>query len=307
MKTTAKQTIEQFNQQHAGHAAVDEESARDQFSVQAFDTSLLTPSQLAVPYQRRGFYKINFYARGTSQIEYAGQTLVIDRPSLMFYNSLLPHSCQNQVQLAGFCCQFTEEFLHGADRDVALHESPLFNLNAHPLFQLTDDQAAQLSRVFQDMMTDMASNYRHKYDLLRTHVQLVVHTALRLVADPAQALCPGPANRLTTQFLHLLEQQFPVSSPTQPLPLRTAQAFAEQLGIHINHLNRAVRDITGKTTSTHLAERIAHEAQSLLRHTDWAIADIANSLGFAEAGYFNRFFRKQIGVSPSEFRQRLFA
>ena len=303
MKAAAKQSFEQFNQQYCGHATVEEEAARGQFSVHAFDTALLMPSQLVVPYQRREFYKISLYARGTTQLECAGQTLFIDRPSLMFYNPLLPHSCQNQTQLAGYYCQFTEEFLHGADRNASLQESPLFNLNACPLFHLTDEAAAQLSRTFQNMITDIASDYRHKYDLLRTHVQQLVHTALRLQPEPALAPDPGSTKQLATQFLHLLEQQFPIMSPTQPLPLRTAQDFAEQLCIHINYLNRAVRESTGKTTSTHVSERIAYGAQSLLRHTNWPIADIASSLGFAETSYFSRFFRKQTGVSPSRFRQ----
>ena len=64
---------------------------------------------------------------------------------------------------------------------------------------------------------------RHKYDQLHTHVQLVVHTALRLRDAP-----PPSAGRLAAQFLHLLEQQFPVTSPEQALPLRTPQAFAAQ-------------------------------------------------------------------------------
>ena len=276
----------------------------DQFTVQAFDTGAMAANQLAMPYQRRSAYKISLYTGGTAQVQYAGQTLAIGRANLMFFNPFLPYSCQQQTNLTGYFCEFTNEFLHGVDRTASLQESPLFRLGTNPLFHLSLEQAASLSEIFEHMLADAASGYRHKYELLRTQVQLLVHTALRLRPDPEPPLPLRPATRLAAQFLQLLERQFPVASPMQPLALHTAQAFAEELGVHVNHLNRAVRATTGRTTSVQLAERLAHEAQLLLRHTDWSIGDIAQGLGFAEATYFNRFFRKQTGLSPKVFRQQ---
>ena len=282
-----------------------EESTIGPFIVKAFDTSGMSADQLNVPYERRSLYKISLYTGGTAQVQYHGHTLAIDRPSLMFFNPLVPFSCSQQQQLTGFSCEFTEEFLRGINRSASVLESPLFHLDTFPLFPLNADQAALVSRSFWHMMTEMDSDYRHKYELLHTHVQLVVHAALRLRDAPPPAPAPTNAGRLASQFLHLLEQQFPVLSLEQSLPLRTPQAFAARLHVHVNHLNRAVREITGRTTSAHLAGRIAREAQTLLQHTDWSIATIADCLGFAEATYFNHFFRKQAGVSPLTFRQKI--
>ncbi|NML67983.1 helix-turn-helix transcriptional regulator [Hymenobacter sp. RP-2-7] len=276
----------------------------DQFTVQAFDTTTMTASQLAMPYRQRSAYKISLYTGGTALVQYAGQTLTIGGADLLFFNPLLPYSCQQQTGLTGFYCEFTNAFLSGVDRSASLQESPLFRLGANPRFHLDPDQTAWLSETFRRMLADLASGYRHKYELLRTHVQQVVHVALRLQSNQDPPPPPGPATRLAARFLQLLERQFPVASPTQPLALHSAQAFAAQLGVQVNHLNRVVRAATGRTTSGHLAERIAQEAQALLRHTDWPIADIAQGLGFAEATYFNRFFRKQTGISPKAFRQQ---
>ncbi|MES2487075.1 MAG: helix-turn-helix domain-containing protein, partial [Bacteroidota bacterium] len=44
------------------------------------------------------------------------------------------------------------------------------------------------------------------------------------------------------------------------------------------------------------------EAKILLKHTDWNIAEISNSLGFEEAAHFNNFFKKQTTFTPSKFR-----
>jgi AraC-like DNA-binding protein len=103
-------------------------------------------------------------------------------------------------------------------------------------------------------------------------------------------------------FFKLLERQFPIDSPQFALRLRTANNYAEHLSVHVNHLNRAVKEVTGKTTTVHISERILSEAKALLKHTDWSINEIAWSLGYEYPTYFNNFFKKQTGVTPSSLR-----
>ena len=280
--------------------------SRHQFHAAAFDTANLTPDQLVMPYQRWNCYKIGFYTHGSALVRCGGQTLTIESPSLIFYNPLQPYCCEEHHGLRGFFCQFTEDFLGGSGTNsgAALRESPLFRLGLPPLFRLPPARAALVRQVFGQMLAELASDYRHRDELLGTHVRLLVHLALQLREPGAPLPAPTPAGRLAAQFLELLEQQFPVASPAAPLPLHTAQHFARELGIHVNHLNRVLREVTGRTTSAHLAERIAREARALLRHTEWPIADIADGLAFAEVTYFNRFFRKQAGLSPKDFRRQ---
>ena len=279
-----------------------EQRAAGQVLVMDFDSARPAASLPPMPYLRRDFYKISLYASGTTHVRYAGQTWVVDRPALLFCNLLQPYTCHPQTPVTGFCCLFTEEFLCGVDRTASLQESPLFRLDANPLFFLTDEQLAAVSQLFRQMRATATSDYRHRHELVRTQLQLLVHEALRLRPEPAYPLGTGTAHRLAARFLELLEQQFPLASPAAPLSLRTPQAFAEHLRIHVNHLNRVVRETTGKTTSTHLAERLRHEAQILLGHTSSPIADIAESLGFADDTAFYHFFRRQTGLSPTAFR-----
>ncbi|MCH5683083.1 helix-turn-helix domain-containing protein [Niabella sp. W65] len=86
------------------------------------------------------------------------------------------------------------------------------------------------------------------------------------------------------------------------MTLKTPSDYAQALSVHINHLNRSVKETTGKTTSEQIAARIAKEAGALLQHTDWNIADIAYSLGFEYPSYFTNFFRKHTGKSPNQLR-----
>ena len=110
------------------------------------------------------------------------------------------------------------------------------------------------------------------------------------------------AERITAVFLELLERQFPIESIERPLQLKTAQDFATHLSVHVNYLNSSVKEVTGKPTTTHIAERIISEAKALLQHTDWNIADIAYALGFEYPTYFNNFFKKKTGYIPKSIR-----
>lgn len=68
--------------------------------------------------------------------------------------------------------------------------------------------------------------------------------------------------------------------------------YAEQLSVHENHLNHAVKEVTGKSPSQHIALRIMEEAKALLKNTDCSIAEIAYSLRFEYPSHFTSFLRR---------------
>lgn len=102
--------------------------------------------------------------------------------------------------------------------------------------------------------------------------------------------------------MEVLERQFPIENLNAPLKLKAAQDYSNHLSIHVNYLNRAVKETTGKSTTTLISERIIAEAVSLLRHTDWSVADIAYALGFEYPNYFSNFFKKGTGNIPKFYR-----
>ena len=112
------------------------------------------------------------------------------------------------------------------------------------------------------------------------------------------------SQRITELFIELLDRQFPVDYPHSVLSLRTPADYANRLSIHVNHLNKVVKDTTGKTTSTMIAERIIKECTQYLLHSNFSISEIAYSLGFENIAYFSKFYRKHTGKSPSEIREQ---
>ncbi|WP_258873494.1 AraC family transcriptional regulator [Xanthomonas campestris] len=80
--------------------------------------------------------------------------------------------------------------------------------------------------------------------------------------------------------------------------------YADRLGCTEKSLARAVRSAMGTTAKTFIAARINLEAKRLLVHTSMPVAAIAEKLGFDEATNFNKFFRREVGCTPSDFRRR---
>jgi diketogulonate reductase-like aldo/keto reductase/AraC-like DNA-binding protein len=70
-----------------------------------------------------------------------------------------------------------------------------------------------------------------------------------------------------------------IDSPDASLQLKTPNDYARNLSIHVNSLNRSVKKLQ-EDTSQQITGRIIQEANALLKHTDWNIAEIAYGLGF---------------------------
>jgi len=70
----------------------------------------------------------------------------------------------------------------------------------------------------------------------------------------------------------------------------------------VNHLNKVLKENTGKTTTDMISGRIVQEAKIMLKQTDWNISEISNCLGFEQVAHFSNFFKKQTSTSPLNFR-----
>ena len=260
------------------------------------------PASRIHPYTRRDFYKI-VLSTGHLIIHYADRSIELQGTSLFFANPHVPYSVERLTDIqTGYACVFTEEFLKPHDRLESLQQSPLFRIGGSPVFLLNNEQTESITPIFQKMLAEQDTEYLFKGELIRTYINLIIHETIKLQPPDGLAKPQNAASRIASLFLELLERQFPIESPDKPLTLRTAQDYALRLSVHVNHLNRAVKEVTGRPTTAHIADRVISEARALLQHTDWNIADIAYGLGYDYPTYFNNFFKKMTGSSPKSFR-----
>ena len=259
------------------------------------------PKSKPAPYSRRDYYKISLMI-GNNRFHYADKSLEIRGDALLFANPQVPYQCEPlEGEQSGFFCIFTESFMNRSG-GIRLQDLPVFRPGGHPIFLLDEAQTAVVRDVFVRMTSEIASEYVYKYDALRNYVFELIHDAQKIEPVTRHYEHPNASTRISTLFVELLERQFPIESPQQQVRLRKASDFAGQLSVHVNHLNRALKEVTGKTTTILIAERLVQEAKALLRHTDWNVSEVAYGLGFEEPAHFNNFFRKHTKMRPTEFR-----
>lgn len=255
-----------------------------------------------MPYNRREYYKISMI-RGRNKAEYADKVIDIEKNALLFGTPKIPyHYIPLDDDQLGYFCIFTADFLTQAKSGVVLDDMPIFRPGGYPVFQISDEDVEDITHIFKKMYKELSSDYAYKYDLLRNYVLELIHYGQKL--QPATALYPShtASARVSSLFIELLERQFPIESQHQRLSLRTAKDYAGRLSVHVNHLNKVLKENTGQTTTDIISNRIIMEAKILLKQTNWNISEIAYSLGFEQLAHFSNFFRKQTTFSPATFR-----
>ena len=255
-----------------------------------------------MPYNIRTYYKISIIS-GRNKAEYADKVIDIEKNALLFASPKVPYNWLPQDDnQSGYFCIFTDEFLIKDKSGVVLDDLPIFKAGGYPIFQLSDEEAEEINSIFKKMYKELSSVYAYKYDLLRNYVVELIHYGQKL--QPATALYPthNASARVSSLFIELLERQFPIESPHQQLNLRTAKDYANRLSVHVNHLNKVLKENTGKTTTELIIGRIIQEAKILLKQTDWNISEIAYCLGFDEVAHFSNFFKKKTSFAPLAFR-----
>ncbi|MCW3162529.1 helix-turn-helix domain-containing protein [Chryseobacterium oryctis] len=260
---------------------------------------------LSTPYSRRDYYKISLIL-GTGTLHYADKWLKIDRPALLFSNPVVPYSWEaDNADQKGWFCLFTDKFLQNGNRLGNLQDSQLFKVGGSPVFFVDEEMICSMSHIFMKMMEEIESDYIHRYDMLRNYLYILMHEAMKMQPTDNYEPYQNASQRVVSLFMELLERQFPIDSPERNLKLKTPTDYAESLSIHVNSLNRSVKEITGKTTSQQISSRIIQEANALLQHTDWNISEIAYGLGFEEPAYFTNYFKKQTGMTPNMIRNSI--
>lgn len=277
---------------------------KTQMENEHFDLFKLDPflgdNPAPIPYDPRDYYKIMLY-RGKSKVLYADKVIQVKKQVLSFSNPLIPCKWIEKEDIkGGVFCVFDKEFFH---QFADFSEYSVFQPGGNHVFELSDEQLKKSATLFERLYEEFESDYQHKYDILRTTVFDLMHLAMKM--EPSSSIKSKEINasqRISMMFHDLLERQFPINDTHKSIRLRTASDFANHLNVHVNHLNRALKQTTNKTTSELIADRLLQESKILLKHSQWDISEIGYSLGFSEATHFSNFFKKHSDVSPSQFR-----
>ncbi|SOD88714.1 helix-turn-helix domain-containing protein [Spirosoma fluviale] len=241
------------------------------------------------------FYLAMWISRGSGTHTIDFKTYAIEPNQLYFLTPGQVHSWSLSADTQGFNLFFDANFFKGRFGN-RLYQYPFFHSHQHqPLLSAIPQPA-----LFADLLAYAYQEYEdhqlNRSDVFLSFVHIVLETASRLYHE--QQI--GPDTHLydrVRQYEELLEKQF--------LTVREVSAYADQMNLTPNYLNHICRLVVGKTASQLWQERLLIETQRLLTHTAQSVKEIGFQLGFNDPSYFVRFFKKQTGQTPAEFRQSL--
>lgn len=244
---------------------------------------------------RHTFYEIIWIEDGTSShlVDYRSYDL---SPATLFCISPgQVHYFEEWRHLRGLCIMFTEDFLlagrHG--RDSLFGMDYIDNLYAVPCISLTEQSTAELRPTLEMLVLEW-ENPEPSTAILQSLLHVVLARLQRIADRGGSHTVPGRYTVLYRQLQQALEVHY-----HRNLSVRE---YAAMLNISPHHLNAVAQRVTGRTAGEIIRARSILEAKRLLTFTDYTVAEIADRLGFFDASYFARFFRRDTGVSPARFR-----
>jgi AraC-like DNA-binding protein len=208
------------------------------------------------------------------------------------------HSFGQDEHWDGWIILFRPEFLLPTHLPAS-DPKPAFDFaRLPPLLRLDEEELRRASDAIARMSGDAAlhASLADVHALLRHQLYALV-TWLAVIHDGRTARLPPPSRAIWRfmRFLDLVERRF--------AECRHVDAYARQLGCTERSLARATTETVGKSPKALISARVSLEAKRLLAHTSLPVGAIADRLGFDEATHFSKFFRREAGCTPSEFRR----
>ena len=122
----------------------------------------------------------------------------------------------------------------------------------------------------------------------------LITRAIQAEVDPRD---PERATPLFRRFEQLVEERFRSRQPVAE--------YAAQLAVSPTHLNRIVRQATGRSASALITDRMLREARRMLIYTNLSATEIGYELGYNDPAHFSRVFARGTGSPPRVFRRRM--
>ena len=207
------------------------------------------------------------------------------------------HQVDLSIKPSGWAITFSRDFL--AENNIP--ESFVSNINLFKAFgespplDLDESSFEKLVNIVQDM--EMCSNpgLTYKNRALGALLQLfLIHCNNALSIDKGQLDEDNKGICIFRDFKHLVDNRYG--------EWHKVHEYAESLHLSVKHLSQTVKNFTGKSAKQLIQDRIILEGKRLLLHTSLSVKEVAYQTGFEEPLHFSAFFKKQAGVSPSEYR-----
>lgn len=212
----------------------------------------------------------------------------------------LPHQVhlkEKAEPTEGLLIAFNEEFLTLCNDDTLKRLPILQNRGDKHAISLQPGEEAYLDGLLKQILAEFTADETFKNAALQAYVKLFLVYLSRIYVKqfPAEEAA-GNCSELFKKLTHLLDAKYNI--------LHQPADYAAELNVTVGHLNAVAKARAGQTITDLVQDRIILEAKRLLFHTELSIKEIGYKLGFEDAAYFNRFFKRRTGNTPLYFRQQ---
>ena len=253
---------------------------------------------------RRDFYKILFIREGAGLFSLGMNNYQIEGATILFLHPNEIISWRSlSTSLVGHYCLFKKRYVEAHPLlQAALEKHPLFTDISKSVLKLGSAAIEAINGLFVQMHEQANTGGPLAEEAMQAYLQLIIIESVKSVDFPKPDSISDDYRHIH-QFFHLLETEASHINKDNPIRIKTAKEFADQLALHPNYLNALLKKQTGQNISTHIKNRLLEESKALLLQTDWTLNEIGLSIGFAEQANFTLFFKKNLGITPSEFRK----
>lgn len=271
-------------------------SARVDFYIKPFEEHLLEHAFIQKPH-KHDFYIVLLLTQGTGTHTIDFRTYPVKPGTVFFLSPGQVHSWQLSEDAKGAIVFFSPDFYLLEQPRKKLRDYPFFNSMLHrPLVLLSDEEVISVKSIFQHMEQEYLESKWKKEGIISHYLDIMFILLTRLYKDQH----PDDRNKAKVlseleQLEDLVEQHYKEHLP--------ASFYAEKLHVTVKQLNDTCKRALGKTVTEFIQDRVTLEAQRLLIHSDKSVTQIAAELGFFDNSYFARFFKKQTGKTPRQFRE----
>lgn len=244
-------------------------------------------------------YTFTLVTEGWLTIVYNGQQLTLQRDDLYIYSPGLEVSILEASENYHGICLLADEHISTelpTVRDM-VHIAYLPIVRVHePTLKLAKEDARQLAAKMREINSFLHSDHIFKDKVLQMlYAIFLLDLQNALNRATTQHNVPQRVEEIFIGFIRLLPQHFAEH--------HDIAFYASALNISPVYLSRIVRQVTGRTVIDYINQHLLMEASYLLRTTSLSITQIADQLHFADTPSFSKFFSRNKGVSPKDYRK----
>ena len=246
---------------------------------------------------RHDFYVLVLFTNGTGLHKIDFDTFDITKGSFFLMQPGQIHLWELSSDIDGYIVFFSKEIYNLHFRDKKIEEYLFFQSSKNkPELVLNIDEMKQIQPFFELMVNENQEDQLQKKDKMLNLLDCILIEILRIYNIESNHLT-STYNHKLKEFELLLEQFYKTE--------KSPSFYADKMAITLKHLNRISKNILNITITELITRRVILESKRIMVDKNKTIAQISDELGYSNYSYFSKLFKKNVGITPTEFVNQL--